>query len=89
MKKILYIALGAFLLTIGNPVFATGDMPANTAAKSSISGKAVDIKTGEAPAGVSAAVEGTEQMVYTDPDGSFTIKNIDPGQCNLVLSLNS
>lgn len=89
MKKILFSALAAILLTIGNQVFATGNMPANPAAKSSISGTVVDMRTGESLVGVAVSVEGTDQKVYTDLDGSFTINNVDPGQCNLVLSLIS
>jgi hypothetical protein len=89
MKKIIAIAFIGAALLIGNQVFATGDMPANAAAKSSVSGKVVDIKTGESLVGVAVAVEGTDQKVYTDLDGNFTINNIDPGNYNLVLSLIS
>jgi predicted nicotinamide N-methyase len=89
MKKIIAIALIGVALVMGTNVFATGDMPANAAAKSSVTGKVVDIKTGEALVGVAVAVEGTDQKVYTDLDGNFTINNIDPGHYNLVLSLIS
>jgi predicted nicotinamide N-methyase len=89
MKKIIAIALIGVALVIGTNVFATGDMPANAAAKSSVSGKVVDIKTGEALVGVAVAVEGTDQKVYTDLDGNFTINNIDAGHYNLILSLIS
>jgi hypothetical protein len=89
MKKIIAIAIVGIALLIGNQVSATGDMPANASAKSSISGKVVDIKTGESLVGVAVEVEGTEQKVYTDLDGNFTIDNIDPGNYNLVLSLIS
>ena len=89
MKKLIAIAIVGIALLIGNQVSATGDMPANASAKSSISGKVVDIKTGESLVGVAVEVEGTEQKVYTDLDGNFTINNIDPGHYNLVLSLIS
>jgi len=89
MKKLIAIAILGFILLTGNQVMATGDMPVNTSAKSSISGKVVDIKTGEALVGVAVEVEGINQKVYTDLDGNFTISNISPGSYNLVLSLIS
>ncbi len=89
MKKLIAIAILGFVLLTGNQVLATGDMPANASAKSSISGKVVDIKTGESLVGVAVEIEGINQKVYTDLDGNFTINNIDPGHYNLVLSLIS
>jgi len=89
MKKLLASVIVGIALIIGNQVSAIGDMPTNASAKSSISGKVVDIKTGESLVGVAVEVEGTEQKVYTDLDGNFTINNIDPGHYNLVLSLIS
>lgn len=89
MKKLLASVIVGIALIIGNQVSAIGDMPTNASAKSSISGKVVDIKTGESLVGVAVEVEGTEQKVYSDLDGNFTINNIDPGHYNLVLSLIS
>lgn len=90
MKKILSIAIIGLLLLTGTNVFASGDevvVPAN--AKASISGKVLDIKTGESLAGVAISVEGTNIKVYSDLDGSFTVDGITPGNYNLVLSLIS
>jgi hypothetical protein len=90
MKRILSIAIVGLVLILSNNVFATGDeavIAANT--KASISGKVLDIKTGESLAGVSISIEGTNIKVYTDLDGSFSVDGITPGNYNLVLSLIS
>ena len=90
MKRILSIIIIGLVLTISNNVFATGDDAVVAAnAKASISGKVLDIKTGESLAGVAISVEGTNIKVYTDLDGSFTVDGITPGNYNLVLSLIS
>jgi hypothetical protein len=90
MKRILGIVIIGLALMISNNVFATGDDAAVAAnAKASISGKVLDIKTGESLAGVAISIEGTNIKVYTDLDGSFTVDGITPGNYNLVLSLIS
>ena len=90
MKKIISIAIVSLVLLYSNSVLATGDAPVVPMnAKASITGKVVDIKTGESLAGVAISVEGTDVKVYTDLDGRFTINSIDPGYYNLILSLIS
>ena len=90
MQKILSIVIVGLILTINSTVFASGDnMPAAASAKASISGKVVDIKTGEPLAGVAVSVEGTDVKTYSDLDGTFNINSIDPGNYNLILSLIS
>ena len=75
---------------ITDNVFAAGeDAVVAASAKASISGKVLDIKTGESLAGVTISVEGTNIKAYTDLDGSFTVDGITPGNYNLVLSLIS
>lgn len=51
--------------------------------ESVIHGKVIDKKTGEALAGVRVFVEGIEQVVYTDLDGNFELKNIKAGSYNI------
>ncbi len=90
MKKIISIAIVSVVILFSNCVFATGDAPVVPMnAKAAISGKVVDNKTGESLVGVAVAIEGTDQKVYTDLDGNFTINNVNPGNYNLVLSLIS
>jgi hypothetical protein len=90
MKRILSIVIVGLVLIIGNNLFATGDEATVAAnAKASISGKVLDIKTGESLAGVAVSIEGTNIKVYTDLDGTFSVDGITPGNYNLVLSLIS
>lgn len=89
MKKIAYflsvISLG---LVFNTSVYSEGVLPA-PAAVSTVSGKVVDLNSGETLAGVAVSIEGTDTKVYTDLDGNFTIKDIKPGVYNLVLSMIS
>jgi hypothetical protein len=90
MKKIINLVVIALVLIFNNNGFASGDnTPATANTKASISGKVVDIKTGEPLAGVNVSVEGTDFKAYSDLDGTFTINSIDAGNYNLILSLIS
>ena len=61
--------------TISNPVPAV-----------SLSGKVIDLNSGEALAGVEVTIEGSSQKVRTDLDGNFKISNLKPGEYNLIAS---
>lgn len=89
MKRIISIAIVGLALIISNQVFATGDLTNPPSSKASITGKVLDIKTGESLAGVAVSIEGTNLRVYTDLDGTFTINSVEPGNYNLILSLIS
>lgn len=89
MKKVFSIILVTVAILISSETSAMCDPPTNALAKASISGKVVDIKTGESLVGVAVKIEGTDFKAYTDLDGNFTINSIDPGTYNLVLSLIS
>ncbi len=90
MKRLIGIILIGVILVLNKNTFASGDnTPEIASAKASISGKVLDIKTGESLAGVSISIEGTDIKVYTDLDGSFTVDGITPGNYNLILSLIS
>ena len=90
MKRLISIAIVSLVLLYSNSVLATGESPVvPLSAKATISGKVVDIKTGESLAGVAISVEGTDLKAYTDLDGTFTINSVDPGNYNLILSLIS
>ncbi|MEI6348488.1 MAG: carboxypeptidase-like regulatory domain-containing protein [Bacteroidota bacterium] len=52
----------------------------------SVSGKIVDVKTGESVAGACVTVLGTEIKVYTDLDGNYSISNLNSGA--YVLNVN-
>ncbi len=64
--------------------------PSSPAKKTAvISGKVLDLSSGEALAGVKVTVEGTDINVFTDLDGNFSISNMEPGTYNLISSLIS
>lgn len=52
----------------------------------SISGKVIDLTSGEALAGVEVTIEGSTTKVHTDFDGNFKIENLQPGAYNLIAS---
>jgi hypothetical protein len=86
-KKIIIAALGiaiasANMLYAGN---GDGDKKSNLAT-TSISGKVTDFKTGETLTGVCIRIENTNIEVFSDFDGNFEIKNLKPGNYNLVTS---
>jgi len=56
------------------------------AANVSISGKVIDLNSGEALAGVEIAIEGSTKKVHTDLDGNFTVENLKPGAYNVIAS---
>jgi hypothetical protein len=52
----------------------------------SISGKVIDLTSGEALVGVEVSIEGSTTKVHTDFDGNFKIENLQPGAYNLIAS---
>lgn len=90
MKKIALI----FVLFIGiQPLMAdNGDLPvqkSNNSNKLVISGKVLDITTGESIAGACVTIKGTNIKVYTDLDGNYTISDIVPGTYTIDISMIS
>jgi len=51
-----------------------------------ITGTVVDGQTGETLIGVNVVIEGTVQGTATDIDGRYTIRNVDPGTYDIVVS---
>lgn len=64
MQKLIIAALAFFLLS----AFGPGD-----ARWTSLTGKVVDVETGNVLIGAKVMVEGTSLSVYTDPEGNFEI----------------
>lgn len=83
--------LSLLLIAVIGFSFAGNDKTKETPAPATItvSGNVVDMVTGEALTGVEIMVEGTENTVYTDFDGNFSISNIKPGEYNIVASFIS
>jgi protocatechuate 3,4-dioxygenase beta subunit len=91
MKKITLL-LAAFLIASVTS-FASNNNNTNAEAESvrtvSLSGKVLDMVTGEALAGVKVMVEETDDVSYTDFDGKFTFEGLIPGTYQLSTSLIS
>jgi len=95
MKKslltLLFVSVVAVSFAINNENAASKSKSTETAtvaptAAVSISGKVIDLNSGEALAGVEVAIEGSAKKVHTDLDGNFTIENLKPGAYNVIAS---
>lgn len=90
MKKIISISsIAALALLFSSITFAEGNPTKAPVTTAALSGKVLDINSGETLAGVAVTIEGTDLKVYTDLDGNFTINNLEPGTYNLILSMIS
>ena len=89
MKKVLFTVLFiAFLgITFGGN---EGDSPgttSNTPVQSVVlTGKVVDLNSGESLTGVEVSIEGSDYKAYTDFDGNYKFENVKPGKYNLIAS---
>jgi len=88
MKKISLI-IAAFTLSFALSAAYAGSENPPAKPNCNISGKVVDLESGETLAGVSVCVEGTDIKAYTDLDGNFSIEGVKPGNYNLVFSMIS
>lgn len=98
MKKTL---LTLFVVTVFASAFATVSDKSENKGKTtelsvssavisvSITGKVIDLNSGEALAGVEVAIEGSSKKVHTDFDGNFKIENLQPGAYNVIASFIS
>jgi hypothetical protein len=50
-----------------------------------VKGNVIDSETSECLAGVALEIVGKEQVVYTDFDGNFIIRDIEPGYYNIIV----
>ena len=95
MKKslltLLFVTCAVFTFAIengnsANKSKANEPTAANASASVSISGKVIDLNSGETLAGVEVAIEGSSKKVHTDLDGNFKIENLQPGEYNVIAS---
>jgi hypothetical protein len=85
----LFFATIVFLLFVNSSFASEKEKESNTAASVKISGKIIDVKTGEALAGVMVKLEDVNVSSYSDLDGNFEINGLTPGKYNLSTSLIS
>ncbi len=90
MKKI--VALFVFVFTV-SIIIASNDnkdsAEKNKVNFASISGKVIDIETGESLAGACITIQETGIKVYTDLDGNFIINDLNPGNYTINVNLVS
>ncbi len=95
MKKVLLtlslISVVALSFAANNDKVANKDKStvatsSSTASSVSISGRVIDLNSGEALAGVEVAIEGQSKKAHTDLDGNFKIDNLKPGEYNVIAS---
>jgi len=60
-----------------------------TQANIELTGKIIDLKSGEILTGVEVRLEGTDTKTYTDFDGNYSFSNLKPGQYNIAISFIS
>jgi protocatechuate 3,4-dioxygenase beta subunit len=90
MKKMTILLAAVLIASFGS--FATNNnnsTEAEAVRTVSLSGKVLDMITGEALAGVKVTVDETEDISYTDFDGNFTFDALIPGTYQLSTSLIS
>jgi hypothetical protein len=85
MKRlVIFLVVMSFTFALAakekNNTNKTSDKPATVA----ISGLICDEASGESLAGVEVKIEGTDIKTYTDFDGRFTLKNVNPGEYQVV-----
>ena len=95
MKKLLFTVLLGMVVT-----FAIAANAENVTVKSkstetavpapapsnSVSGKVIDLNSGEALVGVEISIEGSKTKTYTDLDGNYKIDNLPAGSYNVIAS---
>jgi len=86
MKKL--VLTFATLLMVSVLSIASSDVTAeNESVRTmSLAGQVFDVSTGEALAGVKVALEGTNEVSYSDFEGNFSFKGLVPGSYKLSTS---
>jgi hypothetical protein len=79
-KAIINVLAFVTILMVSSNVFCLNENnPKENLQKANVSGKVFDKQTGESLAGVLVMIKGPDIKVYTDLEGNFTFKNIEPG----------
>lgn len=96
MKKLSILLMGIMMLTSITAMSTENKKDSSIDAAeaapimmSTITGKVVDSNTGEALAGVTVAIEGTDLVAFTDFDGNFQFSNLKLQSAKLCASFIS
>jgi len=85
MRKIFVAFLSAIMAFNVHASDSKKNSAINESRSSVISGRVIDKLTGEALAGVEIKLMDTDLKIYTDFDGNFEIRNINPGAHALLV----
>lgn len=87
MKKtiVTILAFAIILLTSSNAFCITENNPEGYNQQTSVSGTVVDKQTGESLAGVLVMIKGSDIKSYTDLEGNFSFKNLEPGTYTIAV----
>ncbi len=87
-KAIVILTLSVFFgwAIAGNDLTPAKGSANNPSQTVTLKGKVVDINSGESLTGVEVTLEGTTLKAYTDFDGNFEIKDVKPGNYNVIAS---
>lgn len=87
MKNIRYILLTFIVLLANITIFADNDRAgANGPSTVSVSGTVVDKLTNETLPGVTIQMVDSESKIYSNPDGSFSLNGLKPGEYEVKIS---
>lgn len=96
MKKLSTLLIVAMLATMNamaikneSEKLSEKSAEAAPAFMNSLSGKVVDLTTGESLAGVKVVLEGTQHETFTDFDGNFSFRNLSVSEAKISASLIS
>lgn len=89
MKKTISLLAAALLISLVGFSNSSKETTKEAELTFSVSGKVLDISTGEALAGVKVFVEEIKSHAYSDFDGNFEISGLTAGQYTLTASFIS
>ena len=86
MKRNIFSLTAAICISLFTLGAGASELAKESSMTFSVSGKVLDIATGEALAGVKVEIEETSTFTYSDFEGNFYINNLYPGSYQLKTS---
>lgn len=87
MKNIRLVLLAVILLMVNTVTFGENDPSgADSPSAVSVTGTVVDKHTNETLPGVTIQLVDSESKIYTNPDGTFSLNGLQPGEYEVRLS---
>jgi 5-hydroxyisourate hydrolase-like protein (transthyretin family) len=89
MKKTSIFLAGIIMMLVLAVNTSANELEKETVASVALTGKVIDLNTGEPLAGVKVGIENIEDSFYSDLDGNFIINGLIPGKYKITSSLIS